>query len=68
MRPCVICVSSGVACVVSPLDPRCEQYYRLYRFCELAPLWKEAEKVQKELDKVYAKFMEAEAKALRLRR
>jgi hypothetical protein len=34
----------------------------------LAPPWKEAAKVQKELKKVHAQFIEVKAKVLRLRR
>jgi hypothetical protein len=68
MRPCASCTSRGVLCVVSSLDDRCEQCIRNQRRCELAPLWDECERLVKQSEKLQTEALEAEAKAIRLRR
>jgi hypothetical protein len=68
MRPCASCTSRGVLCVVSTLDDRCEQCMRNQRRCELAPPWDECERLVKQSEKLQTEALEAEAKAIRLRR
>jgi hypothetical protein len=68
MRPCSSCVSFWVACILSSVDERCEQCCRFNRSCELAAPWKEAERILKKKEDVERQIIEAEAKALRLRK
>jgi hypothetical protein len=66
MRPCAHCVASASLCVLSVVSEKYEQCHRFDRPCELASPWQEAAKLHRELEKVDAKFVEAEAKARRL--
>jgi hypothetical protein len=66
MRPCAHCVAFASLCVLSAVFEKYEQCHRFNRPCELASPWQKAAKLHRELKKVDAKFVEAEAKARRL--
>jgi hypothetical protein len=68
MRPCASYVSHGTLCVLSSIDERCEQYYRSQRSYELASPWSKFDKLYKEKEKVRQQRLEAELKAVRLRK
>jgi hypothetical protein len=68
IRPCASCVSHGTLCVLSSIDERCEQCYRSQRSCELASPWPEFDRLYKEKEKIRQQRLEAELKAVRLRK
>jgi hypothetical protein len=68
MRPCTACASRGVVCVTSSADERCEQCCRNQRKCDLASPWEEYEKIFKQKEELRERRLEAEMKAVRLRK
>jgi hypothetical protein len=68
MRPCAHCVASSSLCVLSEVSEKCEQCHRFNRPCDLASPWAEVHRLLKQSDDLKEKVLEAEAKALRLRK
>jgi hypothetical protein len=68
MRPCAYCVASSSLCVLSEMSEKYEQCYRFNRPCDLASPWAEVYRLLKQSDDLKEKVLEAEAKALRLRK
>jgi hypothetical protein len=68
MRPCASCTSLGRICILSSHDERCEECFRHQRRCDLASPWAEVERLSKQSEKLQTEALEAEAKAVRLRR
>jgi hypothetical protein len=68
MRPCAFCVSRNFLCVISDVSSHCERYYRSGRYCELTPPTAEMSRIIEEDQKLSEKLIEAESRALRLRK
>jgi hypothetical protein len=68
MRPCSHCVASDVFCVLSELSEKCAQCHRFNRPCDLASPWPEVHRLLQQRNKLREQRLEAEAKAIRLRK
>jgi hypothetical protein len=68
MRPCSSYMNLGVLYILSSVDERCEQCYRNQRKYELASPWEEFDRFAKQKEKVREQRLEAEMKAVRLRK
>jgi hypothetical protein len=68
MRPCSSCVSRGLTCSVTDASDSCVECYRSHRRCELASPIAEVKRLASQKAKLEEQILEAEAKALRLRR
>jgi hypothetical protein len=68
MRPCDFCTSRGVLCIVSDESEHCAQCLRSNRQCELAPPYRELERLDKVEERLMKEIAEADAKSLRLRK
>ena len=68
MRPCAHCVASHALCVVTDTSEKCEQYVRFNRPCDLSSPWAEVDRLLEQRDKLREQRLEAERKAIRLRK
>jgi hypothetical protein len=68
MRSYSYCASSGSACVLSEISEKCSQCHRFDRSCDLASPWPEVHRLLEQRDKLREQRIEAEAKAVRLRK
>jgi hypothetical protein len=68
MRPCAYCMASSSLYVLSEVSEKCEQCHRFNRPYDLTSLWAEVYRLLKQSDDLKEKVLEAEVKALRLRK
>jgi hypothetical protein len=68
IRPCSYYITIGESCRISPLNKRCEQYYRGNRLYNLTFLWAEDDRLKAKEEELREKRLRAEAEAVRIRK